>query len=304
MSRPPAPRLALLLVALLALVAAACGDDGADVESGSGAGGDEAGEGDDGEAGGGDAVPVLLVEVGGGFLPVEVSYQGLPNQVVYADGTVIEPAPQILIYPGPALPALNTYTVTSDALVAIEDAARDAGLDQPDLDYGEPSVADAGTTQVSVTVDGTTYVHTAYALGIEDGMVDVGITEEQAANRAALVAFLAEVTNLADLAGPDAVGEAEPYVAERYRLWVRTAAEADAGVESDLDPTDPVAWTVEGVELAAAACIPVEGDAVADVTALLTDADSLTRFESGGEVWAVLARPVLPHEPTCPDAAS
>lgn len=289
-------RLLAVLLTVLALTAA-CGDDTEEVGTSADGppaadGGDDAGE------------PVLLVEVGGGFVPVEANFQTLPMLVVGGDGTVVEPGPQIAIYPGPALLALNTYRAPDDALGAIEEAARAAGLDRDDVDYGEPPVADAGTTSVAVSVDGVVHVHRAYALGIEDGTTAgdgamggaAGLDEEQLAARAALSGFLGEVSRIL----ADAAAGAEPYAVERYRLWVRPAAEADGGVPSDIDPAEPLEWDVPGLELAAATCLPVEGEAVAAVTELLAGADALTRFTSGGEDWAVVARPVLAHEPTCP----
>ncbi|QGG94519.1 hypothetical protein [Actinomarinicola tropica] len=307
-------RVTIALLALVALVAASCGDDPAD-ESGVGTGAgseDTADPADDGDGStDGPGEPVLLVDLVGAFTTVETSFQGVPMIAVYEDGTVIQPGAQILIYPGPALPAVMRSQVDAATVDAIVEAARAAGLDQPDLDYGQPPIADAGDTVVTVTIDGETYEHRATALGVDalpepglegdavDPPLDAAgdLTPEQQENRAALRDLISEVNGLV---GEGTVEEAEPFDADRYRLLVRPASEM--GVEPDMDPAPPVEWTVEGVELSRADCLPVEGDAVQDLVALLTDADALTRFTSGGEEWAVVARPVLPHEATCPDA--
>ena len=292
------------LAAVVALLGAGCGDDGGQPVS--------AGEGPAGD------VVVLLVENVGGFLPAEVSYQMVPTLAVYGDGRVIEPGAQILVYPGPALPALQQREVASEVLDAIEDAARDAGLDRHDVDYGEPPVADAGDTVVTVVIDGETYVHRATALGLGAG-TGSGLTDEQIDARTALETYLALVQPIESLPGADQLSEAELFDADRYRLWVQPAVDVDTGSDVDTDdgsgpgaagiapgPDDPTPttalWTVDAIELAESTCLGVEGAAATDLAAMLADANQLTRFDDGSQVWSVVARPVLPHEPTCPEA--
>ena len=288
MNRRRTARAALLGTFALAALVAGCGDDPSD-----------------GTAVGGSGSPddvVVSVEVVGAFTTPEMAFQTLPSTVVYGDGTRITPGAQIEIYPGPALPALQRDQLSDDDVAAIVDAARDAGLDRDDLDYGQPPLADAGDTVVTVTIDGETYVHTATALGFAEGPgaqdpESLGLTDEQAANRAALAEFVDQVSTLTGSASPELID------ADRYRLWVRPASEVDTGSEDD-DTIGPrsAEWTVDAVTLEASGCLPVEGGAVAEVTALLAEADALTRFDDGSTMWAVVARPVLAHEPTCPDA--
>jgi hypothetical protein len=286
---------ALLGVALAAALLAACGDDAQPVETGA----PGVGDGDAGADLGSDDL-VVSVEVVGAFTTAEMSFQMLPSVVVYGDGTRLSPGAQIAIYPGPALPAVQQDQLSEEDVATIVDAAREAGLDTTDVDYGEPPVADAGDTVVTVTIDGETYTHTATALGLVDepGGVDLGgsvLTDDQVANRAALAGFVDMVSSIP-------VGEGELYEAERYRLWVQPAAAVDTGrVDEDNIEPRTVEWTVDDVVLVASDCLPVEGDPAAEVGALLADADTLTRFDDGDTTLAVVARPVLPHEPTCPD---
>ncbi|MBK5222710.1 MAG: hypothetical protein JJE52_07510 [Acidimicrobiia bacterium] len=297
MSRPRF-RWMLALLAAAGLLAAGCGDDTELVSSGDGGSGTGEQESDATD-------PVLLVEVTGAFTTPEMNFQNLPHLVVYPDGRMVQPGAQIMIYPGPALPALNVTGLSGEALEAIAGAARAAGLDRNDVDYGEPPVADAGTTVVTVVIDGETYVHSANALGLVAGDLgpsadDLGLTNEQVEARQALEGFLAEVGDPSSLPG---AGESQTFSADRFRLWARPVAEVDAGVQPDADEPRPTTaeWTVEEVELSASDCIAAEGDAADAVASLLADANTLTRFESGGETWAIVARPVLPHEPTCVD---
>ena len=286
---------ALVGALVAATLVTACGDDAQSVDTGA----PGVGAGDEGSDLGSDDV-VVSVEVVGAFTTAEMAFQTLPSVVVYSDGTRLSPGAQIAIYPGPALPAIQQGQLSDDDVATIVDAAREAGLDANDVDYGEPPVADAGDTVVTVTIDGETYTHTATALGLVDepGVVDLGgsvLTDEQIANRAALAGFVDEVSSIP-------AGEGDLYEADRYRLWVQPAAEVDTGrVDEDNIEPKTVEWTVDDVVLAASDCLPVEGDAAAEVAALLAGTDSLTRFDDGGTTWAVVARPVLPHEPTCPD---
>lgn len=281
--------IALLVLGLLA-VAAGCGDDAEPVEVGDGASGDGGGVGPDDV--------VVSVELVGAFTTPENTFQNMPAVVVYGDGTQFTPGAQIAIYPGPALPAVQRAELSQDEVSAIVDAAREAGLDQEGVDYGQPPVADAGDTVVTVTIDGETYEHRATALGLAEGLGGDtgagGLTDEQLANREALAGFVDRVSTLPDGA------EAELYEPERYRLWVRPASEVDTGPvdEEDIEPRT-VEWTVDDVTLEASDCLGVEGDATQAVGDVLADADTLTRFDDGTTTWAVVARPVLPHEPTC-----
>lgn len=283
-------RLALVLLVALAAAAAACGDDAQPVEVGSGSGGDASLQPDD---------VVVSVEVVGAFTTPEWTFQNLPSVVVYGDGTRLSLGPQTMIYPGAAVPSVLQDQLSDDDVAALIAAARDAGLDRDDVDYGQPPVADAGDTVVTLTLDGETYVHRATALGLveSDAAVSAQLTEAQREARTGLADFVSEVL----LAAP--AGEVDAYAADRFRLWVRPADEVDTGAEEDGMPgprtTD---WTVDSIRLEPAECLAVEGDAVVPLAALLAEADSLTRFDDGTTRWAVVARPVLPHEPTCPDA--
>lgn len=287
---PPLFRLVATLVAFVALVAA-CGADSEEVE---GAGATDAVE--DGEVPReveSDAV-VVSVENVGAFTTAESSYQTLPSVVVYGDGSRLTPADTTMIHPAPALVSIESSQLTAAQVTEIVAEASDVGLDA-EIDYGEPPVADAGTTVVTVTIDGATFVHAAPALGIVgDGL---GLSDEQVAARRSLESFVADVESLVG-------SDPEPYRPERYRLWVRSAEGLDTGapVDEDSPAPDVVAWSVDSVVLVESRCVPVESGAdAAAVTDVLAGTDSLTRVQSDGSTWAVVARPVLPHETTCPE---
>src|SRR5689334_20049349 len=135
----------LATVLLVPLVLAACGPDGAEVAMGAEGGPAATTVPPDGAPGAahnpGDAPStddgpgpgptpaddrsasfVLRVDQGvGAFTLPEVDFAQIPSFLLTADGTLIAPAPQIMRYPGPLLPALQARHLSAgevDAVVA------------------------------------------------------------------------------------------------------------------------------------------------------------------------------------------
>ena len=94
---------------------------------------------------------VLQVTSGGGFVPIEYNLTLVPQFSLYGDGTVIVTGPVIAIYPGPALPNLQTARVSEETVQAILSAAREAGLFANDVDYGRPQITDVPTTIIAIS---------------------------------------------------------------------------------------------------------------------------------------------------------
>lgn len=252
--------------------------------------GDDVGDppADDDVAGGGTpaaaGAPVLQISASGGFVPMGWDFAAMPTLTLYGDGRAIVPGPQIMIYPGPLLPNLQVEQVSSDAIDAIVAAARDAGLLAAAPDYGMPNVTDVPTTYVTLTVDGRTYKHAAYALGMVDGeggggdgwgAADAGLTDEQATARAALATF---VQTANDLVG--ASGNGESYAIEALAMFARPI---DTSVDGAVAPeTQVVPWPLETRLADAAECTVVDGDAAQTLLAALSTATQATVFEQDG----------------------
>ena len=139
----------------------------------------------------------------GGFVPRSVAFQSPPVILISGDGRVFTPGAQIAIYPGPILPAIQVQTISELGIQRLLAAADEAGL-YADIDYSaDLNVADASTAMVTINVDGETWVHEAYALGIgavpgQDDEADV------AAERAALArGDVEEPDGLVDASGGD-----------------------------------------------------------------------------------------------------
>ena len=275
------------LAATIALFAslAACGDDPPDSAEPGGVG-----------SGGDPDSPVLVIGHEGGFTTPDDAYRTLPDLVVYADGRVVSMGAQIMIYPGPALPPLFEAQLSSDGLATVVDAIREAGLTDDAPDYGQPPIADAGQTVVVVDVDGRRVEHRAEALGFDDP----SLSAEQREARATLEQFVATARDLDGLVGAE-LGEESLFEPDRFRLWVR----ADLDDLPAPEPGEPGLrereWTIDAVELVETRCLAVADVDAVELFELLSDADRLTVFESRGELWSVVARPVLPHEEVCGD---
>lgn len=152
------PRWHLLAAAGLAalLAAGACGNDSTGV----------GGAGLDRPTGAGEVVVQVMVD--GGFVPPEVALATVPARTVLGDGTVVTPAPTPAIYPGPALAPLQAVKVSSATVDGLVARAAKLGLLAGPLQFGQPPVADAPNTTVTIAAGGRTHRHVAAALGIAD----------------------------------------------------------------------------------------------------------------------------------------
>ncbi|RJK94885.1 hypothetical protein [Vallicoccus soli] len=241
--------------------------------------------------------PVLRVDATGGFTSPQELAARLPLLVVEADGTAHTSAAVPAVYPGPALRPVATGTLPAEQVDRLVQALLDAGVGG-DPDLGEPPVADATTTRVTLRHEGREHVLEAYALA-EAVAPDPALTAEQQDARARLAAAVEEAAAavqgaatspyepaaVAALVAPVPPGPADPAVGARTPVpWPGPAL-----------PGEPLGEGVEG------GCVVARGaqaDAVLDAAA---DADALTPWTSGGAEWSVVLRPLLPGEEGCAD---
>jgi hypothetical protein len=235
-----------------------------------------------------DEVVIEYAEVGG-FVPREFAFQQTPNVLVSGDGRVFGPGAQIEIYPGPLLPAVQVQTINEDGIQAILAAADEAGLFQ-EIEYEQPTnIADASTAQVTINVNGETYVHSAYALGLaipnESG-------EETTPERQALADFIAQLNDLPTLVGADELGEQTIFEPSEYAIEALVVDDLSSYGADGIEPT-VVDWPADvTVRLAdASTCIVVPA---AEVGETLATANQLTFFTDADITYQVLAKPILP----------
>ncbi len=230
----------------------------------------------------------VVIQVGyeGGFVPVELAFTQPPTLLISGDGRAITQGAVPAIYPGPLLPALVERTISEDGIQTLLAKADELGL-LADVEYGDPPtlVTDVPDTVVTITVDGTTYRHVAYALGIDD---------EPEEARANLFEFVTAATDLTTTVGASELGPEAPMVGDSY--LIRAMPVDLATVTTELPPTY-VDWPADAsVRLADAtecAELPAaEGDP------LFADATQLTYFNEAGVTYSIAATLRVPGR-TC-----
>ena len=246
---------------------------------------------------GADEVVLSYAEVGG-FTTREFAFQNPPVLLVTGDGRVITPAAVTAVFPGPLVAPLQIQSITEEGIQALLAAADDAGLLR-EVDYADDAeqlIADASTAQVEIAADGETWVHSAYALGIDSLPAAAGDGAELSPDRAALQDFVESLADLGTLVGAENLGEQEIYEPSAYQLLAFPVDDPSAFERDGIEPT-LLDWPTDaGVSLAdAESCVEVDADMVGPV---LTGADELTLFADDGTTYQVLARPVIPGR-TC-----
>jgi hypothetical protein len=236
---------------------------------------------------GADEVVIEYTEVGG-FMPREFAFRQTPNVLISGDGRSFAPGAQIEIYPGPLLPAVQVWSIGDDGIQEALAAADEAGLFQ-EIDYEQPTdIADASTAQVTINVDGETYVHSAYALGLGAGLGDDGAAATTP-ERQALLDFIDELTMLVS---PGPTGDPDLFEPSEYGIEALVVDDLSAYGTDGIEPT-VVDWPAEAsLRLAdAATCAVVSAAEVGDA---LLAANQLTFFADAGITYQVLAKPMLP----------
>lgn len=230
---------------------------------------------------------VLRIGYEGGFVPVEYAFLDLPVLLVTGDGRVIVQGPQIEIYPGPLLPNLQQRTITEAGIQALlrlaegHDLFRDVTYESDDM------IADASDTVVTISANGDTYEHRAYAVGMSGDETDEA--------RGELASFVEQASDIVTAAGADTLGPEEPFQATSYLIRATVADEASVG--DDIAPTI-VDWPADApVRLAdAAECATLPVESFAD---LFASANQLTWFVDAGVTYQLTVKPQLPGVPAC-----
>lgn len=228
---------------------------------------------------------VLRIAYEGGFTTPDVVFLGLPTVLVTGD-RVFQQGPVIEIYPGPLLPNIQVRTITEAGIQELLTAADEAGLLEQRTYDGPDNIADAPDTVVTLTVDGVTHEHRAYALGFDDLS---GVEGDE--DRAALQGFVELVSQYVTAQPGEVLGQESAFVPEEYLLRAYIADDL-SGFE--IEPTI-VAWPAEApIRLADAAdCAALPA---ASFGALFATATQLTFFEDAGVVYRLAVKPALPGD--------
>jgi hypothetical protein len=198
-------------------------------------------------------------------LVLEVEHvRGGPVIALYADGRLFTPAPQIAIYPAPALPAFSIARISPDRVQEILDDIKGSGL----LD--SPPAPGAGTV-VTTTEDGERHV--------------ARLTRDQAV---ALDRLLADL--------PVSSGDSL-YEPSALAVFAGAPAEAEAGIEPEtrdwpLGDLPPGCSVIRGADLAPVLAAAMQANQL-----------TRWRI-AGELLVGLTFRPLLPHEGSCDDVAA
>ena len=239
---------------------------------------------------------MLRVAQTGGFTGPDTVASRLPELSVYGDGRMIFDGPVVMIYPGPALPNVQVRMLSPQQVTDLVEQAVAAGV-RAGADFGQPGVADATTTEVTVVTAAGEQRIAANALR-EARDDDPMLTAAQKRARAKLRDFLDRADKLAAAPGAQAyrpeilAAVATPYVEPGDDLPARPEGKQWPG------PALPGEPLTEALKLS---CVTATGEQRDAVLAAAKDAHATTPWISGGNGWTVRLRPLLPDETGCAD---
>lgn len=238
----------------------------------------------------------------GGFTPPEFQLTNLPSFSLYGDGTIVRPGPQIEIYPGPALPAIETVTIDEAGIQAILEAALDANLDSVgDLtDMGSVGIADAPETVFTARFGDVDRTVRIYALS-ETGTQMPGMSDDEFQARNLLLHLVEQLGSLETWLPERAVSQAVAFEPHGSRVF---ASNLRGRPDPPQKPVEwPLATPLAGIGEDAGAgyrCVTVTDVEWSEQLRPVAEmANQLTPWTSDGRRYSVVFRPLLPDETTC-----
>jgi hypothetical protein len=248
----------------------------------------------------------LLLRIGyeGGFTAVEFQLTNLPFFSLYGDGTILTPGPQAEIYPGPALPNIESRHVSEAGIQAILEAAMAAGLDRATdmTDMGGVMIADAPDTVFTLRAQGIDRTVRVYALSDAGGARPPGMPKDEFDARRDLQILVDQMTALDTVLPADATqGQSQTYTATAARVYPGEYR-GDAQV-----PQRPIEWPLQqglatfgtGDGSYGYRCGEVSGSDWTTLEPLASSANQLSPWRSEDARFAVIFRPLLPDETGC-----
>jgi hypothetical protein len=224
---------------------------------------------------------VLRAEWGGGLVPMQFFVTQAPQFTLYGDGTaVFRPLPDVK---GQAfnepLPPFLTGHMSEDAIQEMLDyALHDGGLATAKTSYDYPNIADAGTTNFTITVGGVDKQVSAYALveGASDG--------PDAQDRQKLMALQERLRTFETEARAGAVDEVVAFDPEFYRvvLYPEPTGTPRPGVE-------PFDWPWPDIKVSD--FVPNTQTPGATLAMRRADVAKLTDIPNGGQASAWVTAP-------------
>jgi hypothetical protein len=220
-----------------------------------------------------------------------------PEFSLYGDGAVIETGVTTEIYPGPAVPNLQMTKISEDAIQEILSTAREVGLFENGVDYGQPGITDVGTTSITITAGGATYEAHIYALGFDAGPGNLTMQQQQA--RAAIQDFVGKLSDLTTFQPGELVWS--PY--QFTKLAVFSTPSQGAPTDPNAVQPNRLEWPLGGVDSLGSPTdfngwkkLVVSGADLAKLQSLLREATQITIWTVGDHEYTLYFRPLLPDE--------
>lgn len=245
---------------------------------------------------------LVRVSFEGGFTTREWTLTSLPSFSLYGDGTLVLPGAQIELYPGPALPAISTRTVTEDGIqVTLEEVLRSIdGVPDEMLDMGSVGIADVPTTVITIHAGDVDRTIKVYGLS-ELTERPQNMSEEEFRARGRLQELVTKLGGLGTWLPAGSFGRETMYEGSGARLFVSEYRKVDL-------PQEPIAWPLEGGldrfgDDANGSdpyrCGVVEGAEWTALREAASQANELTPWRESGARFSILFRPLLPDERGC-----
>ena len=230
---------------------------------------------------------VAMAKTTGGFVMASYQFTRVPNFVIYSDGRMISTSEITpAIYPYPVLPAFRTKFVNGD-LKRIVAALRASKLTDAKFDWGFPGVADVPNTDVftQLSAEKRSSLVSVYALGFSGH----GVTKSQSAYRKKAARLLTDLQGFSNKyiwtkSLPT------PWTPSRYAYLASEAEPTELSVTRD--------WVGPTIS-ADAPCELLTKSESAEITKLGNSINNESLWSSGGKIWRVNFRPLLPHESSC-----
>jgi hypothetical protein len=234
---------------------------------------------------------------------------------IYGDGRAIKDVSSGDAPTDPLLPKLTEARITPDGMAKVLEAAREAGLLEPDRRYDLPDVYDLWTVWFTATTGGSTHRVAAYALGFEDE-VSLAPPGEMEARRK-LDDLYGRLLDLPAWLPAGAVGTDSAYTPAETRVFVTPLLDWSAAVggatPAPVKPRDDQEvrdWPLDVGPESFGSAVGTHGEAwycaIAgpdQIVALgLDTATRDTRWRVGDHLYQIVARPLLPDESGCPSS--
>ena len=241
---------------------------------------------------------VLRMDIGGGFVPLEVALTDLPEFTLYGDGSVVfqQSLPDDFVFGQPMPPLVRTTMNTEQIDALLEFALGPGGLQDARNEYFNPLIADAPRTTFTVDAGGVQKVVAIDALG--DGF---GGPPEDEVERQRFAQLADVLDSFEEQVAAGNTGPAEAYRPAAYR-GILTEAFGELGGAIDWPWTDLAPQDFQGAPDSVARYAALSPEQAAAVVEEPTGSATnlLLTLPDGSLVVALHIRPVLPDEEPVP----